>query len=445
MLLVAASVPHALDARDQRSAQRDDTAVSRPIAHAAANTLLIAPFDTEFQGSSIYGRIVQAEGPNAPLPPGVSALPRAGEVVVSPTLARLLTAKRGALLAARLNARVIGTIGNAGLIGPGELAFYLGSDRLNGTSAQRTDRFGSAAAPGPLAPMLVLLVVTMFVALLVPIATFIATAVRFGGEQRERRLAALRLVGADGAMVRRIAAGEALVGALLGLLVGAAGFVAGRPLAEHVTLWDVTVFADDLRPNVVLAIVIALAVPASAIIVTLMALRHVVIEPLGVVRRAPVRPRRLLWRLALPTVGVLLLAPLAARASSGATSARYQAAAGATLLLIGVATLLPWVIESVVLRLRGVGVAGQFAVRRLELSSGTASRTVSEYRRRHSRCDRTANALRRRTRRLHDADRTGRHHRSGRTPLPGRRGPDWSSTASISDLPPHRVFAPPTR
>jgi hypothetical protein len=178
-------------------------------------------------------------------------------------------------------------------------------------------------------------------------------------------------------MVRRIGAGEAVVGALLGLLVGAAGFVLGRPLAEHVTLWDVTVFADDLRPSIVLAILIALVVPASAIVVTLMALRHVVIEPLGVVRRAPDRPRRLLWRLALPTVGVLLLAPLAESAPSGATSARYQAATGATLLLIGVATLLPWVIESVVLRLHGVGVAGQLAVRRLQLSSGTASRTVS--------------------------------------------------------------------
>lgn len=65
--------------------------------------------------------------------------------------------------------------------------------------------------------VLLLIIVMACVALLLPVAVFIGTAVRFGGEQRDRRLAALRLVGADQAMTRRIAAGESLCGALLGL------------------------------------------------------------------------------------------------------------------------------------------------------------------------------------------------------------------------------------
>lgn len=61
------------------------------------------------------------------------------------------------------------------------------------------------------------MVLVVFVVLLTPVAVFIAAAVRFGGERRDRRLAALRLVGSDRSMTRRIAAGEALAGALLGL------------------------------------------------------------------------------------------------------------------------------------------------------------------------------------------------------------------------------------
>ena len=61
-----------------------------------------------------------------------------------------------------------------------------------------------------------------------PVAVFIATAARFGGEARDRRLAALRLVGADRATTVRVAAGESALGALLGVVVGAVLFLAVR-------------------------------------------------------------------------------------------------------------------------------------------------------------------------------------------------------------------------
>ena len=79
--------------------------------------------------------------------------------------------------------------------------------------------------------MLLLLVLVVFVVLLMPVAVFIAAAVRFGGERRDRRLAALRLVGSDSRMTRRIAAGEALAGSVLGLVLGTGFFLLGRQLA----------------------------------------------------------------------------------------------------------------------------------------------------------------------------------------------------------------------
>src|SRR5690606_19541356 len=117
-----------------------------------------------------------------------------------------------------------------------------------------------------------------------PVAVFIAAAVRFGGERRDRRLAALRLVGSDSRMTRRIAAGEALGGSLLGLVLGTVFFLIGRQAAGSVEVLGTSVFPSYLTPTPALAALVAVAVPAASVLVTLLTLRGVVIEPLGVVR-----------------------------------------------------------------------------------------------------------------------------------------------------------------
>ncbi|NDZ93414.1 hypothetical protein G3I16_04785, partial [Streptomyces sp. SID11726] len=50
---------------------------------------------------------------------------------------------------------------------------------------------------------------------------------------------------------------------------------------------------------------------------------------------------------------------------------------GVIALLVGVTALLPWIVEAVVARLGRGPVAWQLAVRRLQLSSGTAARMVN--------------------------------------------------------------------
>ncbi|MEU5948858.1 ABC transporter permease [Micromonospora sp. NPDC047465] len=376
MLLLAASVPGALDAREARGDARDDLRMGGQIA-AAANTLLLRQVDTAFRERPVRGRMLQAEGPAAPTPPGVATLPRAGEVVVSPALRDLLDSADGALFAPRLGgARVTGTIGDEGLAGPQELAFYLGSDRLSADDgATRLDAFGGGLPGEGFAPVLMVLVVVIFVVLLLPIAVFLGAAVRFGSERRDRRLAALRLVGADAAMVRRIAAGEAASAALLGVAVGGALFALGRQVAPLVTLMDLSVYAADVRPPLPLVAAVVVAVPALAVVVTLVSMRTVLVEPLGVTRRAtPVR-RRLAWRLLLPAAGLGLL--LAGAAGVAPLGAEQQTAAGAVLLLIGVVTLLPWLTDLLVRRLRGGPVPWQLAVRRIQLDSAASARLVN--------------------------------------------------------------------
>ncbi len=359
LLLVAASIPTMLGARRDRNAARADLA-------QPAGSLLVADADTEFRRDEIRGRLLKGAGP---APPGVARLPRPGELVVSPALAKLLASSDGALLRARFPGRVIGTIGHAGLQGPSELAFYRGTDRMP-PDARRIARFGSATPHLQLPPALLLLAVVALAALLMPVAVFIAAAARFGGEARDRRLAALRLVGADRAATVRVAAGESALGAIAGLAVGALVFLAGRGLIAHVTLWDISVFSADVRPSVPLAVLVALAVPLTAVAATVLGLRQVVLEPLGVVRQAGGRRRRLAWRLVPPVLGVALLV----QAGPGDEN---LAAAAVVLLLAGVATLLPWLVEAVVRRLGHGAVSWQLAVRRLQLDGGSSARVGS--------------------------------------------------------------------
>ncbi|MGN9894623.1 FtsX-like permease family protein [Micromonospora sp. L31] len=378
LLLLAASVPGALDARQARGDARDDLRMGQELA-PAANTLLVSMVETEFRGRPVRGRLVRPEGPDAPVPPGLTRLPAPGEAVVSPALRDLLDSPDGALFAPRLGgARVTGTIADDGLAGPGEFAFFAGDDRLSTErGATRLDRFGGGLPGEGFGPVLLLLVAVIFVVLLLPIAVFLGAAVRFGGERRDRRLAALRLVGADAVMIRRIAAGEAATGALLGVAVGGALFALGRQLVPLVTLFDLSVYASDVRPPLPLVAIVAVAVPALAVLVSMVALRAVVVEPLGVTRRGVPARRRLWWRLLLPVVGLALLYPLTGIRDDGSAATRYQVAAGAVLLLVGTVTLLPWATELLVRRLRGGPVGWQLAVRRMQLDSATSARLVN--------------------------------------------------------------------
>ncbi|HCA84552.1 MAG TPA: hypothetical protein DEQ61_03015 [Streptomyces sp.] len=378
LLLTAAAVPDMLTARDARDDARSGFGAMEELK-PGPETIRIGQADTEYHGKGVRGLILRPDGDRAPVPPGLGELPGPGEMLVSPALAELLGSPGGKLLKERLDSRVTGIIGKEGLLGPSELVYYAGADAetLERGHSYRIDHWGVDEDPEPLPPELLLLVIIGCVVLLLPVALFIGTAVRFGGERRDRRLAALRLVGADSRMTRRIAAGESLSGALLGLLVGGALFLLLRQFIGTVTLWDLSVHPSDVRPSAALTALIAPAVPASAIGVTLLALRGVAIEPLGVVRNAVPRRRRLWWRLLLPALGLGLLLPMAGDFGGGDSGSTYRAAGGAVLLLVGVTAVLPWLVETVVNRFTGGPLAWQLATRRLQLSSGTAARAVS--------------------------------------------------------------------
>ncbi|KOV28981.1 ABC transporter permease [Streptomyces sp. XY152] len=381
LLLLTTALPGALAERDRRGEARLDYTFGEQIERAD-DTLVTADTDTEFDGRDIRGRLLEPEGAKAPLPPGLREFPAPGEMWVSPALRELLGSDDGRLLRERLSYDIVGTIGEQGLIGSQELAYYAGAEglaqRVGDGIVGRIDSFGD---PNPVEeemdPVLVLLVLVVFVVLLMPVAVFIAAAVRFGGERRDRRLAALRLVGSDGGMTRRIAAGEALGGALLGLVFGTGFFLAGREFGASVEVFRISVFPSYLNPSPLLALLVAVAVPGAAVLVTLLALRGVVIEPLGVVRTARPARRRLWWRLLLPLAGAGMLFPMIGQGRENGDFNQYLVTGGVVCLLVGVTALLPWIVETVVARLGSGSVSWQLAVRRLQLSSGAAARMVN--------------------------------------------------------------------
>ncbi|MFE9373709.1 FtsX-like permease family protein [Streptomyces sp. NPDC006711] len=383
LLLGTTALPGALTARQARDNARNDYGASTNEG-PGQDTLLIGRADTQFKGADVRGRLLQAEGPKSPVPPGVSTLPAPGTMVASPALRDLLASPEGELLRRRIPYKVTATIADRGLMGPHELAYYAGSDILKKRDDEVSDRGEVVRVKGfvnavqeKLDPVLALLIVIIFVVLLMPVAVFIAAAVRFGGDRRDRRLAALRLAGADRRMTRWMAAGEALAGAAVGVVIGAVFFLIGRQYVGDVTVAGLNVFPSDMDPNPLLAVGVVLAVPASAVAVTLFAMRSVVVEPLGVVRTTVARRRRLWWRVLPPLAGAGLLLPMMGRGRDNGMFNQAQVIGGTVLLLIGVTALLPWLVEAVVRGLGGGPVGWQLAVRRLQLTSGSAARMVN--------------------------------------------------------------------
>ncbi|MFI0813176.1 ABC transporter permease [Streptomyces echinatus] len=381
LLLLCTALPNVFAARHKVEDARYDYTYSDKAPPKADDTFLIAATDTVWHDVDVRGRLVEPEGKRAPLPPGVDSFPGKGEMVVSPALKELLASDGAKLLRERLPYKITGTIGESGLIGSHELAYYAGASGLKLTDSSPVHRltgYGKPdATPEKTDPVLLLMVLVVFVVLLTPVAVFIAAAVRFGGERRDRRLAALRLVGSDSHMTRRIAAGEALAGALLGLVIGTGFFLLGRQTLGSTELLGVSVWPSYLDPSPGLAALVAVAIPVAAVLVTLLAMRGVVVEPLGVVRAAKQRRRRLWWRLLPPLAGLAMLYPMIGKGHKNGDFNQYLVIGGVLLLLIGITALLPWVVEAVVVRLGKGALSWQLAVRRLQLSSGTAARMVN--------------------------------------------------------------------
>jgi hypothetical protein len=128
-------------------------------------------------------------------------------------------------------------------------------------------------------------VVLTLLLLAVPILVLAGHSVRFGSPARDRRLAAVRLAGGTRRQAVLLAAVETGLSALAGSVVGLVAYVVLRRTLHRPGPDGRLPLPTDIVPPVWGIALILLIVPVLATAAAAVLLRHVLITPLGVVRR----------------------------------------------------------------------------------------------------------------------------------------------------------------
>jgi hypothetical protein len=331
-----------------------------------------------FEGRTIERLDVAALGPGAPVPPGISRLPGPGQYVVSPALAALLRTVPADELGDRFPGSLAGTIGDAALSSPDELAVYVGYQpaalaALPGT--QLVTAIGTAPGPEVFTPFFRYAFGVGVLAVLFPVLILIGTATRLAAARREERFAALRLVGATPRDVSVVAAVDSVISALAGTILGIGVFLAARPWLAGAELTGTRYFSAEVTPTAGGYLALLVAVPAASAIAALLALDRVRISPLGVSRR-PSPPPPSAWRLL--TLGIGLVLFVAGVLATTAQSIGRPAYPGLIIVMIGLVIAGPWFTATVARWCARVlnGASPLLATRRLEDNPKAAFRAV---------------------------------------------------------------------
>jgi ABC-type antimicrobial peptide transport system permease subunit len=332
-----------------------------------------------YQGQTISRLDVAALGPNAPVPPGIPRLPPAGGYYASPALAALLRTVPADELGARFPGKLIGTIGQAGLNGAGDLAIVIGHtpaqvSKIPGT--QWVTSISTAPAAEVFTPFFRYAFGIGVLAVLFPMLVLISTATRLAADRREERFAALRLVGGTPGDIRVIASVESVVSAFCGAVLGIAVFLLVRPALADAALVGTRYFESDLTPTIWGYLGMLVGVPLAAAAAALLSLRRVQISPLGVSRRAKRKPPTF-WRLSVLVVGVGLYVYGLSKTTHASIGA--PAYPGLLVTMIGLVIAGPW-LTSAAARLFGrltPGSSALLATRRLADNPKTAFRAVA--------------------------------------------------------------------
>ena len=307
ILLFALSFQPALEDRAERAAWRTNFVPSQTGTSDGASLLIRSDVDN-YAGEPLVRVLVAGLTDTPPTPPGVDRIPEVGEAVVSPALAALMKRVPADQLGDRVGT-VVGTIGDAGLRSPDELVAVIGIEpaMLETLGAAPIIAFDPTPKAPELPVMAVLLIVVAVIGALVPVAVFVSTATRLSAARREQRLAALRLVGATASQVTRLAAVEAFFVTVVGVVAGIGVFFLMRPLVAKIPLDNADWFPGSIAPPFAPAMGMLLLIPVVGVAASVVALRRVVVTPLGVQRRqTPGMPSP---RRAVPLVVSLLVLP----------------------------------------------------------------------------------------------------------------------------------------
>jgi hypothetical protein len=323
-ILTLLSVAPAVEHRTDRAAWNQMVTGYGP---PAEDGLLVATHQTYLADRAVAVVSVGRATPASPRPPGVDRLPERGEALVSPALARALAAHPEA---AGRYGTVVGTIGAAGLVGPDDFVVLNGMpDNLVEVDGTRVETFPGHADLVSFTGPERLVFVLGAVSLAVLVTVLVGAATRMTARRRSERMAVLGLLGATPAQRARIAEGEMVPTALVGVVGGVGLFFAARPGVAGYRYDGDRFFPADLWPGATTVGVVVLGTFLLAVLAARLG-AGATRDPLATARRAAVdRPRPARWVLLAGAVG----AAVAALTIPAAPSRPLVVAVFATLLL----------------------------------------------------------------------------------------------------------------
>ncbi|MFE9737806.1 FtsX-like permease family protein [Streptomyces sp. NPDC006477] len=375
-LAAVLTIPSILSAHDARTAAREPW--------PGTSSFLYQEFREPYGSQPLHRVFVARKGAGAaPVPPGIAKLPEAGEAIVSPKLARILTANPKTI--GLVPGRVVGTIAPDGLGDSEDLYAYVGATPAELTDAEELGSFGTGKSPREIVEpsTLDILRFTLGCIVLLPLVIFLSVCARLSGESRSRRLAALRLVGLSTKDTLRVNAGESVAAASVGAVLGILGYLGSNEIMARIGLPGLHWYPADGRPPGWALAVCLLGCPALAWSVGQVSARRAALSPISVRRTGERQPPRKLGMLFLvPGVGVIggycTLSAIGRDPSGGSASSLLVP--GAVLLtgaglVFGLAPITAWLARRLAVTAKSLPFS--LAMRRTEVDPGSSLRVVT--------------------------------------------------------------------
>ena len=314
MLLVFAAGIHALNARSTHESwiynMFSQGSGQEPIEGVAPLRGWLAKGDGLIKWKNQDITVVSLRATNS-TSPHIQGLPtpREGEYYVSQGLDKAIRSEPQDNLGLRFGTKQIGVIPKALSSSPDSLTVIRGmteAEADKGAISFYAIKDGTTNLGYADSGLSMILIGVGATILLLPIVIFISTATQLGSAQREKRYAALRLIGATRKQVTRIMAVESLGAASVGIVVGSLAYLALLPLMSQYRLSDLRFWQSDLIVPISQYAVIVVLTLLFCLFANWWGMRHVHISPLGVARSGKISKRPRAWRLVLVLPSILL-------------------------------------------------------------------------------------------------------------------------------------------
>ncbi len=343
VILGLLSVPSVVDAQSERLGRQVPMRVESE-NYLGPEPELLAARRHELIGNRDLYTLVVADLGSAPLPAWLDAYPAQGEIVVSPSL-RSLIRDNDYGLATRFWQRIIQVVGEDGLIAPNQLFAIVGvdentlSERQQNLSAATGIGVSRAIHQGPDRRVVRRLAALAAIFVVVPTLILVATSARLSARTRQRRLAALRLIGLSGSRTSLVNGVETVVTTAIGSTAGVGLWRLLTPLSQDIGLGPLRWFAADVEVAPATLVVVVVGLVAVSLIIVIAGSASSIAEPLRERRSAPSQAPRW-YRLPVLVAGISALVVTAVWSSQSDTWLAVFAL-GNILTIIGLCLALP--------------------------------------------------------------------------------------------------------